>query len=139
MPSMQIVHEQPPMLDAIYRAGLKPNPLTTVFTYGYTLFNPAGATISANLLAHEEVHARQQEETVGGPDAWWEFYLENSDFRIQEEVEAYRAQYQHYCRQTKNIAKRARFLAYIADDLSGALYGNRMSFDQAAETIRSTK
>ncbi len=134
---MTIVHESPPMLDRIREAGMNPDLATTVFTYGYLLYNPGENRLSADLMAHELTHAKQQTEYAGGPDAWWDRYLTDIDFRIEQELEAYRAQFQFFVSRHRNIRKQAFFLNAIAQDFSGPLYGNVISVDEAIQHIRA--
>jgi hypothetical protein len=66
----------------------------TVFTYGDTIHSNT-TDLPANLIIHEMVHMKQQREFEGGVEAWWEKYLVDEDFRLQEELLAYRTQYQY--------------------------------------------
>lgn len=135
MKEMEIRHEPPPMLEAINKAGMFPDLDTTVFTYGYILYNPGKNRIPMHLMEHESTHAKQQTEFNGGPDAWWLRYLSDVDFRINQEVEAYRAQYKTYCKLNTQFMRRATFLASIAEDLSGPIYNAHISFEQARAMI----
>jgi len=101
-----------------------------VFTYGDTLYNPTGLPISDDLMAHEEVHAKQQTN----PEEWWSRYLSNPEFRLEQELEAYRAQY-------KSLADRPRperrwFLREFAKNLSSKLYGGIINKAKAEELIK---
>lgn len=143
------VYKQPPILQMILDAGLKPTP-TTVFTYGNKIYIPSGERISDNLLVHEKVHVGQQlfytppqvtplEEgkpmPKEGPDGWWDRYLKDPEFRLSQEVEAYREQYRYFCDRHSNYRKQGAFLAAIAQDLSGPMYGEILSFDEAIKLI----
>ena len=105
-----------------------------VFTYGDTLYSPAGGDINKPLMAHENTHSRQQEEM--GVSEWWDKYIEDKNFRIEQEVEAYKNQYVEYCKNKKNMAKRVMFLNDLAQDLSSSIYGNVVGFDEAIKLIK---
>lgn len=101
------------------------------FTYGDTCYNPKGGELSPDLIAHEEQHVKQQEN----PAAWWDQYLVDVRFRLEQEVEAYQAQYRyavdHYDRGT-----RRRLLLRISKDLSGPLYGKIVDRETAQKLIQ---
>ncbi len=117
----------PPNIDEIAKV-FDLNGKSPVFTYGDILFNPSGGHIDAPLMTHEEVHAVQQ---AGGPKEWWDKYLVDPQFRLAQEVIAYHQQYNHFCRNKKDILRREEFLARVARDLSSDLYGNICTFDKA--------
>ena len=79
---MKIIRDYPPNIEAI-RAEFELNP-RVVFTYGETIYNPGGGKITDDLMVHEETHAKQQGDD---PGAWWDRYLVDVDFRLNQEVE----------------------------------------------------
>lgn len=129
---MKIVNKYPPNFKEICKVipGAEQNGI--VFTYGDTLYNPSKSVIEDHLEAHELVHMKQQKET--GAEEWWAEYLKNPKFRLEQELEAYRAQYQLvykiYGRQNAVFV-----LKQISDDLSSAMYGNILSRKQARKEI----
>jgi hypothetical protein len=104
-----------------------------VFTYGDTIYNPHNLEIDAGLEAHETAHTIQQGEN---PEAWWVDYLKNPEFRFKQELQAYRVQYRFMKNYIKDREKRARFLRAIAGDLSGRMYGNVCSLNEAMQLIK---
>lgn len=138
---MKEIHDFPPNIEAI-RAVLDIPKHGVIFTYGDTLYNPDGWGIDEPLWTHEKTHSEQQLQM--GVDDWWEFYLIDPHFRIRQEVEAYRAQYAHYCLLVRDRNKRMAFLMKIASDLAGPTYGKAISLKDAVakikknETIRDT-
>lgn len=102
---------------------------TIVFTFGDTLHNPGGGNISPDLMAHEETHQRQQGKS---PEDWWEKYLADPDFRLAQELAAYRVQY----RAIVGRPQKRAVLQKISKDLSGPMYGNIISRDQAKQLIK---
>ncbi len=88
-----IFMEFPPNIDAI-RAVL---PLTgrEIFAYGGIIYNPSGCRIGPELVAHEQVHFRQQGTR---PKRWWKKFLAHTEFRMEQELEAHRAEYWAFCK-----------------------------------------
>jgi hypothetical protein len=131
---MRVVNGYPPNYKDIV-ATLHPT-ANTVFTYGNTVYAPGHDWIDNALAVHEGVHSQRQEEGVG-PLKWWELYLQDPQFRLTEELVAYRAQYKYFCKQVKAKKVRRAFLEAIAKDLSGPMYGGLMTFDRAKAEIRT--
>jgi len=103
---------------------------TIVFTYGDTIYAPAGTDLSPDFLAHEETHVERQ----SNPAEWWARYLVDVQFRLDEELAAYRAQYkyavEHYSRANRRI-----LLTHMTKDLSGAMYGKIITRKEAIALI----
>jgi len=129
---MKIVNSYPPNYELINNCFRLQGRSGVIFTYGDTIYNPSGIEIAPDLIIHEETHQRQQ--AALGVDNWWELYLNNREFRLEQEIEAYRNQYafakSHYGRD-----QRRKLLDHIAKTLAGPLYGNLMSPKQAKEII----
>lgn len=130
---MKIVNEKPPFLDKIISAGMNPNLDRTVFTYGDTIYNPSGKEIPEYLLVHEEVHSKQQGNK---PKEWWEQYIKDQKFRLQQETEAYAAQLAFMCSEQRDRNQRARVLHEIAVTLSGPTYGKSIDYQLASKTVK---
>lgn len=122
----------PPNYDEIAKAfHIKDTP-NIVFTYGYQLFVPnKDSVIDKHLLEHEQTHALQQAEM--GVEEWWKKYLADPGFRITQEVEAYRNQWRSMW--TLPIKARAGYLTHICEGLSGAMYGNMVTPEEALHLI----
>jgi hypothetical protein len=112
------------------------NEKSTVFTFGDTLYNPGNAAIMDHLLVHEETHANQQSHDDTAAKLWWARYFEDPKFRIDQEVEAYRAQYKFICTKIKDRNARARALHQLASYCSSAMYGNEISYSDAVARIK---
>jgi len=113
-----------------------------IFTYGDTIFNPSGVAVTPDLFAHERVHQRQQtafEESPYpcGARGWWRKYIEDADFRLSQEVEAYRAQWAYARDNGYGRKARRDLLAHITKALSGPMYGRIVTATQAKELITS--
>mgnify|MGYP001572978364 CR=1 FL=1 len=133
---MRIVNAPPPnyiaISDRFKLAKLKDfNP---VFAYGDIIYNPTGDPISEDLMIHEEVHSRQQMEI--GVEEWWNLYLESDSFRLEQEIEAYSAQYQYIC-QHGNREMRRKELDRLASNLASGLYGSIIKKKDALELIQA--
>lgn len=103
-----------------------------LYAWGDRVYNPSGITIPAALWAHEETHGRQQADAVGGVEAWWQEYIDDPDSRFYWELEAHRAEFATY---VGNPASRAAYLDTLAARLSGPLYGNLLTLDEARKEI----
>lgn len=130
----KIVEELPPIYEKI--AAVFPevrNRRGVVFTYGDTLYNPSGYSIDDELMIHEDVHVAQQAKM--GKDEWWDKYLADPQFRTDQELEAYRAQFAA-TRERYGRPVWRRELKRLARDLSSPIYGNILSPDEAAKLIK---
>ena len=131
----QIKHKKPPrkIWKAVVKAGMNPNPETVIFTYGDTIYVPSGNPLPEDLIEHESLHTKQQGDD---PDAWWERYIKDEDFRIDQEAKAYGKQYAYLCKQHKDRNAQARILMNLARILSGPLYGNVLKHSEAMKLIK---
>ena len=100
--------------------------------YGDTIYSPK--PVEDDILAHEMVHVRQQ--TAMGAEAWWKRYLEDPGFRLDQELEAYHAQYQFWKDHIKNREMLSRVLARMAHDLC-SMYRLKLTPDVARSMIRA--
>ena len=128
---MKIVVDFPPNIEAIRKTfDLSGH---EVFCYGDTIYNPGGFELIPALIAHEEVHERQQES---GAEWWWARYLKDPVFRLEQELAAHRVEYRVLCEQTKDRNKRAMLLAHVAGKLASPTYGGIVSRVKAMGMIR---
>lgn len=129
---MKVAHFYPPNYLEIIKAipGVKGKG-NIVFTYGDTIYRPAVKPMDAFLLIHEEVHAWQQGKK---PKAWWDKYLVDTKFRFEQELEAYRVQWQALLYKAPRDYRR-KVLNHICNDLSGDMYGNLCTKTEAKELI----
>lgn len=104
-----------------------------IFAYGTTIYNPGGRELPSYKIAHEEVHGAQQLEV--GVEWWWERYLEDKDFRLQEEIPAHQADYKAFCKMYKDRNQRNDYLNHLAILLASDLYGNLISQIDAKHRI----
>ena len=125
-----IYGEDPPFIDFIKKS-FKVND-DTVYTYGDTIYYKGGE-LSDSLISHEITHVLQQ--TKMGKDEWWEKYLEDEKFRLDQEVEAYRNQYK--AGELSGVKGLNLLLDKISKDLSSGLYGYIISYEEAKKLIKN--
>lgn len=103
-----------------------------IFAYGDTIYNPFERTITKDMEVHESVHTRQQGDTIS---EWWDKYLLDPSFRLEQEVEAYSVQYVFF-KENANNGRLSKWLkSKIAEALSGESYGNLISYNAAESRI----
>lgn len=130
MTTARIVKGYPPNYAEI-KARFNPPP-GTIFAYGDTIYSPHNSALSADLVAHETVHFAQQ-AAVGGPEAWWRCYIDDPAFRLEQELEAYRAQYALISALPR--PQRRELLAHICKSLAGGMYGSIVTKEQARALV----
>jgi len=133
---MNIKCSFPPNIEEI--AASLPGALTpgVIFCYGDTIYNPFNVRISTHLRAHEAVHSSRQGKTDEEIRAWWRKYVFDAKFRLEEEVPAHQAEYASFRRQEKDAQLRFQFLITLAKRLSGLMYGQIVTFNEAKLLIK---
>ena len=87
-------------------------------------------------MIHEQVHERQQTKSIFlRPKKWWKKYLTDESFRMSQELEAYRAQYQFVKKYEDNKRKVKMFLYEVSQALANPIYGNMVSVNEAKKLI----
>ncbi|TSA58174.1 hypothetical protein D4R42_00235 [bacterium] len=129
---MNIVKEYPPFYLSIIQHGMNPND-HTFFTYGDTIFNPHDLILKDHSIAHEEQHSEQQGDN---PQAWWDRYLADPYFRIDQEAEAYARQFNFMCKTNKDREKRFHIMLDLSRFLASPLYGSVIGRDMALKLIK---
>ena len=132
---MIIKNELPPIYEDIIASGLNPTAYA-IYTYGDIIYNPSGVEIPRDIIAHEEVHEKQQQD-IGGPDIWWSRFLDDQYFRMDQEAEAYAVQYDFMCKIRKDRNLRNRILLHYAQTLASPTYGSVLSTTSAMKLIKS--
>jgi len=131
---MKIILKTPPNYDEITKVFdlSKSQPL---FAYGEDIYNPHNSPISPDLLAHEQVHIIQMLK-YGDTKKWWDKYLKDKKFRLEQEIEAYGIQYLSF-KGVVNEKMASVFLTRFAAILSGDMYGKMLSLQEAESKIRN--
>jgi hypothetical protein len=102
-----------------------------IFTYGDVVH--CKIKVSPRKLVHEKVHVEQQ--LSYGVEEWWERYLKDATFRLEQELEAYRAEIAWIKPNVHNLAEKRRMLSEIVTSLSSYIYGNLLTSQQAKELL----
>ena len=102
-----------------------------IFTYGDTIH--CKNKISLQKIAHEVTHVEQQLKY--GADEWWERYFEDVDFRVSQEVEAYKNEIEWVKNNIWDMKNRQARIDKIIGDLSSPMYGSVVSFEQSAKLL----
>jgi len=127
---MRIVKDYPPnysLLQAVFP--LRPNNL---YPWGDILYNPSGLDIPEDIMIHEEVHKRQQEDD---PQAWWNKYIQDKRFRLEQELQAYFLQLQ-WVKERGNNKVYKECLNEMAEQLS-TMYSLDITKSNAETLIRN--
>lgn len=105
-----------------------------IFTYGDTIYksNLVKHDMPTHLLAHELTHVFQQ--TKMGKDKWWDKYLKDDKFRLEQETQAYQQQYK--IAKSRDALSGEIILRKLCDDLSSEMYGNIVDFQTAEDLIK---
>ncbi len=106
-----------------------------VFTYGDTIHIANPKMLSADLEVHEREHISQQMTYPGGPEAWWKKYFDDKNFRINEELAAYRVQYQYVLKNFKTRFHEPKLNFYAVS--LGTIYGLEISREEAKKLIEN--
>jgi hypothetical protein len=132
---MIIIPEYPPNWEKIKSAFPVENAEICI-AYGDTIYNPYKLPLRDDVIHHEEVHMRQQN---GKPDEWFERYMADPLWRVEQEAYAYGQQLK-YIRDRRPPGVGERKIAVALDSfarfLSGPVYGNVISKSKAQEMIR---
>lgn len=128
---MQVKTEFPPNIEDIKNVFTIND--TTVFTYGSDLFNPHNCPLDIPIMEHEALHSRQQGDDPAG---WWKKYLEDVEFRMEQELAAYQIQYFVQCKFVKNRDIRALNLTKLAQTFGGGMYGITIPLKEAKRLIQ---
>ena len=129
---MKISHEKPKNWEKLVEL-FGANWGSTVVTYGETVH--CSRPLTLDLEAHEGVHVEQQTAYPGGPDAWWERYYSDLEFRLTQETEAYQVQYDYMRKHSSDRNLLFKLRDKLARDMSSKLYGNCISYEAAFCTI----
>lgn len=127
---MIIIKDWPPNIEEI-RKRFDLTDRKPVFTYGNKLYNPYGFQIPKDLMVHEETHEKQQTNVKD----WWSKYLTDNEFRLSQELEAYRNQYKYACDNYPRQVRR-QLLNHIISSLSSKMYGSMVTKKQAEGLLK---
>ena len=125
---MKFSHEKPPIYEQCKKEfGIDWESI--VITYGDTVYSKH--PLSEDLKAHEKVHIEQQ--TTMGKEIWWDKYFADPDFRLSQEVPAYKAQLE-FAKNNYNRAGRRRSEKHIYYSMAH-FYGNMCRSEEEAKEL----
>lgn len=84
-------------------------------------------------IIHEKVHLDEQKRI--GNEVWWRAYLEDDNFRLEEELKAYRIESNFLKKYIKNREVRFHFINEMADSISSSVYGNIITKQEALKFL----
>lgn len=117
----RIVRDYPPIYPEIAAAFDLEGKLSCfkpIFSWGDLIYNPHGVKLHPCLIAHEAVHGIRQRENVSG---WWRRYIDDPNFRLEEEVLAHVAEYRSRAA-GKSRNERRWLMVQTAKRLAAPLY-----------------
>ena len=131
---LEVVKSYPPNIDKIDAVLHVKKQVGIVYAYGGKIYAPDNNNdLGYDIHEHERVHFAQHERH-GGSEAWWDRYLSDVQFRLDQEVEAYCAQLAyidaHFGRQSRRHSR-----DYICSTLASPMYGNLVTKKQAAALL----
>ena|SRR3990167_674920 len=129
---MKLSEQKPPNYTQILEHfDVKDKPV--VFTFGDCIWNvPKDYKMPEHLLKHEFIHSKQQGDN---PQEWWDKYIADPDFRLEQELEAYAVQYK-FVKENFKRSHSDQFLDNIAHDLASEVYGSMIGFNEGQTKIK---
>jgi len=104
-------------------------------TWGDTCYSDVPLT--RDLIVHESLHTEQQINKLYGL-WWWLKYMISAKFRFEQELECYKAQYKWAVKHYKmDRNQKSKALTKVALALSGTLYQNVVSFEEARKLLKN--
>ena len=84
-------------------------------------------------VIHEKVHLDEQKRI--GNDAWWELYLTDDAFRLEQETMAYKTEANFIKKHIKQREHRFQMIRELAHAFSSSLYGGIITPEQALKLL----
>jgi tagatose-1,6-bisphosphate aldolase len=130
-----IIIDRPPNFNQIQYAFPKAHDHGVMFAYDGNIYNPSGNVIPPALISHEEVHILRQAGV--GAQYWWDKYINDSEFRYNEELLAHVAEFKTQ-RVSNDRNFGARLMMYTALRLVAPLYNYQppRSLQEAMKDLR---
>ena len=131
---MDILLENPPNIDAI-DAKFHVKGKQVLFAYGDKIYNPLCVNVPPYLLAHEKMHGERQ--VAMGIDAWWEKYIEDTTFRLEEEIIAHQVELRARLINGGSRQVKRGIAKLVAKRLAAPLYGRMITNAEARLAMES--
>lgn len=130
--AVEIRKEQPPNIATLRNAFQLTG--KEIFAWDGVIYDPSDGGVSKSLIEHEKVHFRQQ-RAVGGPEVWWDRYIVDPAWRLEQELEATAREYEVFS-EDHGRAQRRRLLDILARRLSSPMYGGMITKKAAKARIK---
>jgi hypothetical protein len=134
---MEISYTKPPIWEKVTKQFNIPPEKVVFYTYGNICYSPSGTEPPADLIRHEETHSDQQGHDRAGAEKWWNQYLHDADFRVEQEAEAYAEQFKFLKRIHTDRNTQTKVLHGLATLLAAPMYGDAISVSDAMSKIKS--
>lgn len=131
---MKIKQGYPPNIEDIKRV-LSPDK-DSVFCYGEDIYCQDPDNLPPDVIVHEKVHARQQ-QNFSNPDLWWQKYLLDKQFRFEQELEAYAEQYLWLKWNGTSSSVLQEALEDLGSNLAHPQYDFKITAQEASSKIRN--
>ena len=130
---IEIINDYPPNYSDIAAAfKLKGK---EIFAYDGKIYSPISTIVPVELIEHEKVHFAQQKNV--GLLPWWDKYLKEAEFRLEQELEAHLVEYKIFCRLTKDRNIKAKYMDKMAVRLSSSIYGNMITYSKVLKRLKN--
>src|SRR3990167_9686016 len=114
-----------------------PQALKGPITYGTSIYAPKGFYMDTPRILHEYYHMAQQ-KVYGSPQKWWERYVKDPGFRLQQELPAYQIQYRDISGHVKDRNRLHTIARSFAEELV-MLSDKKIGLFDAIRYVRSDK
>lgn len=134
MKNMTVVTGFPPNYETLKKHFALAGNEDVIFCYGSTIYNPSGKKLEQHYISHEAEHSRNQFQI--GIDKWWEQYVKDPVFRLDEELHAYGHQLTEI-KKSKGRKAALKYADFFAKTLAGPVYGRAISQSSAYKDLLS--
>lgn len=118
--SVVVVHEPPPIYEELVREFNIDWESGVIIAWNGKVYTKD--TLDPQKVIHELVHLDEQKKM--GNEAWWQLYIENQQFRLDQEVMAMKAEIRFLRKYIKDREAVFRMIREIVLSLSSPMYGN---------------
>jgi len=129
----------PPIIDELEKVFGPLKGREILYSWGTTIYNPMAVPVHGQFFAHEGTHGMRQLAPGMSIETWWKLYMEERDFRLNEEMLAHIAEYQAFCILHKDRNLRAVYLDKVARKFVSPLYKFDVTYKDAKEFLRRAR
>lgn len=103
-----------------------------IITYGDTVY--CKHPLDQQKIVHEQVHIDQQSEM--GVEMWWRNYFIDPNFRLDQELEAYKYEVEWIRANVKDRNQKDRLISEICRVLASPIYGKLVTYTEARNLLK---